>query len=183
LEYDTQQFESIYSEMRPKLISFFCDSGTQREDAEDLSESTMTRAYRHWSCLESTAKAKGWIFSIARNELRNFWRSKQARKRNADLVPYDPVDEHVTNQEEPNPADVLIAREDADFARRCLETLPEKMGWAFSLRVDEELSDLHIAKRLQMNHATVRSHLSQARKRMIECLERLRKGRKGGVRG
>src|ERR671923_1176757 len=42
-------------------------TGGNRSEADDLTQETFLRAYRHWATFERGTSARSWLFTIARN--------------------------------------------------------------------------------------------------------------------
>lgn len=61
--------------------------GNDRSHAEDVTQETLLRAWRHRTILESSpAAVRSWLFTVARNIVIDDWRSRRAR-------PESPVEE------------------------------------------------------------------------------------------
>src|SRR5262249_48949531 len=50
-------------------------------EADDLSQETFLRAYRAWESLNEDANVRAWLFAIATNLARNYFRSESRRRR------------------------------------------------------------------------------------------------------
>src|SRR5262249_60637252 len=50
-------------------------------EADDLSQETFLRAYRAWESLNEDANVRAWLFAIATNLARNYFRSENRRRR------------------------------------------------------------------------------------------------------
>ena len=54
--------------------------GNDRSHAEDVTQETLLRAWRHRTILESSpAAVRSWLFTVARNIVIDDWRSRRAR--------------------------------------------------------------------------------------------------------
>ena len=68
------QFVDIYG---PVIHRFVCQQGLQNADALDLTQEVMVSVNQAISCLDydpHKGKFRGWLYTIVRNKIRNFWR-------------------------------------------------------------------------------------------------------------
>lgn len=64
---DMTAFEEFVDVFRTKLFQYSYLNCGQREDAEEVAQETLLRAFRNFKQLAEPAAVKGWIFRIARN--------------------------------------------------------------------------------------------------------------------
>jgi RNA polymerase sigma-70 factor (ECF subfamily) len=102
----------------------------------------------------------------------------KAEKRDAPEIPITPPLEDGTVSglgfepiaEEPSALESLIARERREKLRAALQKLPAQMRTCCILRYERGLKYQEIAKIMKISIETVKAHLHQARKRLIETL-------------
>jgi RNA polymerase sigma-70 factor (ECF subfamily) len=71
--------------------------GNDRAHAEDVAQETLLRAWRHRDVLDgSSAAARAWLFTVARNIVIDEWRSRRAHKE----TPMAEVPEHGADDDE-----------------------------------------------------------------------------------
>jgi len=118
-----------------------------REDAEDLSQEVLARAYLRLDQLKDADRIKGWLVSIART-LYIDW----TRKGRIDTVPVDgrerPVDGYST---------------DGAAVRQAVTGLPERQRVVIELFHFEELSHSDLAAALKISVNTVKQRLHRGR--------------------
>lgn len=138
-----------------------------RDRAEDLTQETLLRAWRHRRRLRDPNKARVWLFKIAAN----LWRdqARRAKRRSeettssADELPSSnmPPDQHV------------IDREDVQRTLDAMDKLPPRQREVLYLHACEGLCLADIADVLDISSDAVKASLSLARKRMRRQLEDL----------
>jgi RNA polymerase sigma-70 factor (ECF subfamily) len=139
--------------------------------AEDLSQETFVRAFRHLPSFDPHYKFSNWILRIAHNA-----GIDALRRRGPDLVPLE------SDEERRGAAEAVTAPVGEDGLRRlerrdlgaALETamsgLREEYRRLIVLRYQEELSYDEIARMTGLPLGTVKSHLHRARAEMASFL-------------
>jgi RNA polymerase sigma-70 factor, ECF subfamily len=141
--------------------------------AEDLTQETFLRAYRHWGKFTPGTRVKSWLFTICRNV---FLRGEERSRRHDEIVS-DVADEdprHIskeatvflqTRQQDPEGAfwSHLVDGE----VLRAIDDLPEEFRDAVVLSDLEDLSYAEISEVLGVPVGTVKSRLFRGR-RMLQ---------------
>ncbi len=147
-----------------------------REDAEDLLQETMIRAYRFFHQFTPGTNCKAWLMTILFNNSRNDYRrgareqvaaSEQefaGRIEAASLA----VDSAQTNPESLAFADTMDAR-----VERALASLPDEFRTALLLVDVEELDYRQVSEVLSIPVGTVKSRVSRGRALMRDSLRAL----------
>jgi RNA polymerase sigma-70 factor (ECF subfamily) len=134
-----------------------------REDAEDVAQDVLLKAFQKISSIKDAAKFRGWLFSITLNRIRDFQRKKRFRslfKANDENIETHPPVEAERNQPE---AIEHVLRE--DFWRQVgliLEKLSRMEKEVFLLRFFDQLNINEISDALNKNESTVKTHLYRA---------------------
>ncbi|MGA7203560.1 MAG: RNA polymerase sigma factor [Specibacter sp.] len=133
--------------------------GVAPDDAQDVAQTALLRAWRSIETLQSpeTGKMCSWLDKIAQNTAIDL-----ARQRARALV--TPLDE--TIEDPKNVYREIEIREILDCALRAIQDLPQSLREPLILSVAEELTAPEIADRLQISAAAVRQRISRARKRL-----------------
>lgn len=142
-------------------MSFFtrCLSGSA--DVEDLVNEVLVRLARHEASLEKVGKIDGYVFTIARNVLRDYQRRSVLPSALAP-IPYDMIEETAF------PADrILIGRETITRLVDALEELPQRTRAIFILYHFEGVSQTEIARRLLLSLSTVEKHMAKANAKIM----------------
>jgi RNA polymerase sigma-70 factor (ECF subfamily) len=133
--------------------------------AETLTQDCFLRAYAKRREFRGEASAGTWLVRIALNLARDhaksrrlaFWRLLARDGRRGDPMAF--VDLSDTG---PHPLRMLIARERLAAVWATVDRLPGRQRACFVLRFVEEMSLEHIARAMQVEVGTVKSHLARA---------------------
>src|SRR5919107_454905 len=82
---DHDAFRQLFDRYSRPVISFVYDMVGDRALAEDLTQETFVRAYRHLGALREEGKFSTWLFSIAKNVAREHLRSGERRAAKVEL--------------------------------------------------------------------------------------------------
>jgi len=174
-------FAPIYRRFVRSLTSFFAHQSLLREDAEDLAQITLQRAYEKIHQYRFEAKFETWLRQIGENVWLNAVREKQAAKRAARLEPLEETAEgwsvaSTLADGGPTPEQVALAEERRRVLQEAVEALPPGMRLFTQLRVFQDLQYQEIAAVTGISLNTVRSQLFEARKRLASVLEKYFQG-------
>jgi RNA polymerase sigma-70 factor, ECF subfamily len=150
-------------------------TGGNRAEAEDLTQETFLRAYRHWNTYQAGTGARSWLFTIARNA---FLRSRERQSRRPETPEAD-LDYDV---EAVNASGVFQDIRDADPERkffdsfvddeviRAVEALPADFREVVVLSDVEGLNYAEIAEVIGVPLGTVKSRLYRGRRLLEKAL-------------
>lgn len=158
---DRAAFEQIYNLLVDDLYSYI--RGQCRNDtvAEDLVANVFLKAWRSASSYRpGSSSFRRWIFTIARNELRDYWRTAN---RTLSMAGFDLTEESADGSG-PDPAD---ARRLVDAA---LATLNEEQRQVVILRYFGNKSHEEIADILGKREGAVRAQLMRALRQMRKVM-------------
>jgi RNA polymerase sigma-70 factor, ECF subfamily len=133
-----------------------------REDAEDVAQEAVAKAFQSYSQLREPDRFAGWLAQISRRLAINYQRGC-CRRRSREGVGCESVDRKTA-------LDTLLERERAECLRRSIELLPER------LRLVTVLSGLYgcpirdVAAMLEVSEGTVKKLLFVARERIRKHL-------------
>lgn len=131
--------------------------------AEDLTQETMLRAWRHRERLRDATAARTWLFHIAANA----WRDEE-RRRGVRRAWLRRAAAHATQPPPPPPR--AESEEAVGLALRALDRLPDRQREVVFLTACEGLSIEDTAAVLSIGAGAVRSSLSLARLRLRQEL-------------
>jgi RNA polymerase sigma-70 factor, ECF subfamily len=157
------------------------------QDAEDLVQETMLRAYRAFDRFEAGTNLKAWLFRILTNAYINTYRKRQRepQKVSADEVEefdlYQELKSHDTQFETTPESIVLDSLVDSDIID-AIEDLPEQFRLAVVLSDIEGFSYAEMAEIMDVPMGTVMSRLHRGRKALQKRLWELARDR-GIVKG
>ncbi len=165
-------FESIIIAQSSALKSFALKMTNDEEDAEDLVQDTLLKAFRFFDKFEKGTNAKAWLFQIMKNTFINNYR-KNSREPNK--VDYEDVQNFYENIK----ADQVKSQHfegDAfsnildDELTKALSKLPDDFRTIVVLSDIEGYTYEEIANFINCPIGTVRSRLHRARKMLYTLL-------------
>jgi len=170
-------FEVIFRRYYPSLFKFFANRPALREEAEDLAQATLFRAYERIGLYTPDAEASfaAWLRTISENIWKNAVRERLAAKR---VLPGEPTEPAVESgiaidapDARPNPQELLLAHERTRVLREAIESLPDGMRRCTELRLFADLKYQEIASITGIGLNSVRSQLFEARQRLKPVLD------------
>ena len=147
-------------------MAYFCRSGFNRSQSDDMTQETFIRAFRS---LGRFSAAKGrfgsWLAAIARNVARKHWLRRPSE-----------------NSFDPQLAEEMFAgpwrwdqspegREESAAVADCVAALEAELAQIVRLRYVGGLTTRGIARQVELPESTVRSRLAEAMERLERCLK------------
>ncbi len=127
-----------------------------RYSAEDISQETFLRAYRHWADFRGDSSVKTWLTRITINLCRDY----RAKKMNSE----QPTDPLILHRHHPfDMENEAIKRLESTVVLQYLLELPMPYQEALYLFYYLDMSTAEIATALGINEGTVRSRLHRGR--------------------
>jgi RNA polymerase sigma-70 factor (ECF subfamily) len=160
--HEVDEFTEFYRDHSESLVRYLVWHGATTNEAYDIIQEAMIRAYRHWETIESPAS---WLRTVAAREL---WRSRRARHERSVVEDYASLNEAVTDTN-----DVISQVDTKRYILDLLRTLAPRQRAVLAL-VYDGYSTTEIANLLDTSSATVRSNLREARRNLAERLRSLR---------
>ena len=145
------------------------------ENAEDLVQETMLRAYRRIETFQPGTQMKPWLMTILRRLHIDRYRREKARIKadslesiGIDLADHRPTPDTAWDGLDP---DELMGKIDDQTLGKALRSLPEQMRWALLLVDVEQLSFDEAAAILETPIGTLKSRASRGRTALRDLLE------------
>jgi RNA polymerase sigma-70 factor, ECF subfamily len=135
-------------------------------DADDLSQETFLRAYRAYGSLPGDANVRAWLFSIASNLAKNYFRS-EGRRRHA----YGEMRASMREAVDPAPEAEMVSREIGALVEGIVQRLPFKQRLAFTQRKIHGLDYEAIGHSLGCSAESARAHVFQALRKIRQALD------------
>lgn len=160
-----RKFEQFYSEYYDKVFKYILKKTGNFHAAEDLTMDTFTACYRHFQNYdESKASLSTWVFTIASNKLKNYYRDEQkfAQLQENAVVSDDMEDAVVEAQ---HLAELRDALADA------LETLNEVQQQVIVLKYFKNKTSKDIAMITGLSPDNVRAIASRTVKKLKEYFD------------
>jgi len=158
------QFRVVYEDHYDDLWRYCLRRAGSVSDAEDVLSETFTVAWRKFEDAPTGHDVRPWLFTIARNHLRNSWRKSKRRRT---------LTSRVISEDPPRPADdpATLALDDSAAVIAALGRLKERDQELLQLATWDELPHREIATILDCSENAVAIGLHRARKRLRDELD------------
>lgn len=156
---DQALFMALLAPMEKKLYNFLLKTSGYAEEGNDLFQEVLLRAFRYFSSYDRGRSFSAWIFAIAHNEIKLYYKNRGRRDEQVSLstLPVDPP------AETPNP--------DTGLVFRTAGRLPVREREVFFLYYYNEFSVAEIASITGLSAGNVKFILFKARRMVKDALE------------
>ncbi|MBN1360074.1 MAG: RNA polymerase sigma factor [Sedimentisphaerales bacterium] len=153
--------EELVDKCYERIYLFMRAMGHDRQTSEDLTQDTFLKVWNHIGQLRDGKALNGWLFRIAGNMSRLYWRRHKYEKPGSSELPERPEGVIDGSQQ-------AAEREQFDHLHRAVARLPWKLRQAVVLHYMGQLTIAQAAQAAQVRQGTLKSRLNRA-------LEALRK--------
>jgi len=155
LQGDAESFGEIVEAYKYPIFERIYRWVGHKETAEEITQDVFMKAFRQAGNFRGESKFSTWLYQIALNRCRDFYRSAKNQREQA-LIPE-------ASLESPGPPEDETASlaEDVVRLRKGLEKLPPIYREALSLRYLSEMSNEEIAKATGENLSNVKMRISR----------------------
>lgn len=144
---DSIQWETIYSDLLPRVFNYFRFRGLEDDIAEDLTALTFEKAWRkRASYRHDLAAFSTWVLRIAHNVAMDYFR---AGSREITL------EEFHARSDQSSPEEQLLERDDVARLRKLLAQLPAREQELVALKYGSELTNRAIAQLTGLSETNV----------------------------
>jgi len=150
------------------------------DDAQDLLQETMLRAYRFFGQYTAGTNCRAWLLTILYNNFRNGFRTAAREQLAARPEDFDHELDNLTFRDDPardNPEALLLDSVMDHEVRQALESIPGDFRAALIMVDIEELDYTEVARVLAIPIGTVKSRISRGRQLMRTALARFARAR------
>lgn len=160
---DQTAFHRLVDHFQPEIFRMIYYRSRSQMDAEDLTQDVMLKACKNIGRLKSPEVFRSWLYRIAVNRLRDYYRKIQFKSLFG-FVSMDEEDFHESEEMAVAPeAEGGMSRK--DFWRQIeqmLTTLSNMEKEVFLLRFFDQLTIKEISAALKKNESTIKTHLYRA---------------------
>ncbi len=167
---DEEGFETLYERHFPFVWRTLGYLGLRGPAQEDAAQEVFLVVHRRLRDFERRADLRTWLFSIARNVVRN---SRRGERRRGD--PVELSEELVSRS--PGPEETLTAQRALQEIQRFLESIDEGQRDVFLLCELEQMSAMEAASILCLSPNTISSRLRLGREKFARWVERGKVGK------
>ncbi|KOC91363.1 RNA polymerase sigma factor [Winslowiella iniecta] len=152
-------WDEVFISHNKKLLNFIRKRIANQEDGEDILQMTCLEVLRNRHKFIGASRPETWVFGIAVNLIRNYYKSQQSR------YLLDQLDDDITADLlfDNDPSDITEHRQLLGATLDSIEKLPADIRTMLSMLVEGEGSYQDVAHCLNIPIGTVRSRLSRAR--------------------
>jgi len=161
--------ESFEREVLPHLDSIYSMAlrlARNREDANDLLQDTVLRAYRFFHQFTPGTNCRAWVLTILFNNFRNGYRKRgreQVSPSEAEFTERLEAESLAADQAGSDPESLAFANVMAPELTAALDSIPEEFRTALLLTDVEELSYREVSELVGVPVGTVKSRVSRGR--------------------
>ncbi len=164
---DTRAFDELMARHRSRVVAN-CRYLTSGNEAEDLAQEVLVKAYFALKKYENRAKFSTWLYRIKVNHCLNH---RRAEKRHDGAVPLDDAAPDSTALTVPPEADVALDRAaDVTRVRAAVASLSETLRQPLVMRELDEMSYDEIAAALGLSLSAVKMRILRARQELRVAL-------------
>jgi RNA polymerase sigma-70 factor (ECF subfamily) len=157
-------FEQLFARFQKEVYRMVYYRTRSQQDAEDLTQEVFIRAYKKISGLKEAGRFRTWLFSIAFNRIRDFYRKKRIQNLfSLSALEDDALEGYSSHdRENPGPIQNLIKQDFWKQVEKFLGRLSKMEREVFLLRFLDQLMITEISRVLKKSESTVKTHLYRA---------------------
>ena len=162
-------FNILVNKYYPRVYATLFSFTKSKEDSEDLSQQTFIKVWQQLSSFRGDSAFFTWVYRIAINLAKNFVASSGFKKQKINTS-IDKAEIDVSSFEDIESA--AIHEESLNEIKNFINTMPESLKTAFTLREVEGKSYEDISVITDTPIGTVRSRIFRARESIIEFMQK-----------
>lgn len=170
--------EKIYKRFRSRVRSFFLNKGFSSQESDDLTQDVFLRVFKSIDTFRRESRFERWLWEITGHIYSNEIRRRRTEKRDAPEQSLDAVTETEEGSAPAlaipspglSPEEEVVRSERSKALHAALKDLPDQMRRCCILRYERGFKYKEIAYIMGISIETVKAHLHQARKRLMDLL-------------
>lgn len=162
-------FNILMNKYHPRVYATLFSFTKSKEDSEDLSQQTFIKVWQQLSSFRGDSAFFTWVYRIAINLAKNFVASSGFKKQKINTS-IEKAEIDVSSFEDIESA--VIHEESLNEIKNFINTMPESLKTAFTLREVEGKSYEDISVITDTPIGTVRSRIFRARESIIEFMQK-----------
>ncbi len=161
-------FEEIVREHGKAIFNYIFSLVRHKELAEDLYQEVLLSAYSAFDTIKEPAKIKNWLFTIAGNKCRDYWRKEKKAKQ----FWKEEVYSYSSNVEAPPlPEEEVLHKYSVEKMEETVMSLPEIYKSAIFLYYFKNLTLIEISKRSNIPISTVKTRMRRGKEHLRPKLQ------------
>lgn len=178
---DPELLDQLIEQYQYRLFRYLVHLTASRERAEDFFQETWIRVLERGHQYDGKHKFEAWLFTIARNLVIDWQRSKKMQSLDALLDPEEGAPKDFPALNEPSPLHQVLSAEERSDVHESLERVPAIYREVLLLRFQEELGLEEIAGVLAAPLSTVKSRLYRGLEALKGAMVAGQPGGRGGA--
>jgi RNA polymerase sigma-70 factor, ECF subfamily len=156
--------EILWQSLNPQLSQFIRTRVPDSATADDLLQDVYIKLHTHLSDVRDSRRLHAWVFQIARNTIRDYYRSQSPQLMDAD----DELIERVPVQDADDADDPMFRL--AAGLKRMIDCLPQTYRDALLMAEIEGMPLKEVARRLDLSLSGAKTRVMRARRMLREAL-------------
>jgi RNA polymerase sigma-70 factor (ECF subfamily) len=172
---DKDAFDVLVSKYQHRVTQLVGRFVRDQTEAQDVAQEAFIKAYRALPNFRGDSAFFTWLYRIAINTAKNYLvaRSRRPSDIQSDIQEAEQFEGAQNLREYDTPEQLAIGDEVVDMIYSAIDSLPDELQIAITLREFEGLSYSEIAKTMQCPVGTVRSRIFRAREAIDNKLQSL----------
>jgi len=182
-EGDKQAFDELYQKYKRPILNYVYRFIGNRAYAEEITQETFVRAYVNIQRFEPRAKFSSWLYRIAGNLAKNYFRHAKYEKRahSTRRTTYDGSDDEFEiidsiEDKAKRPDESAQSKETQKLVQKAINELPPQFKEVLILCDIEGLSYEDAAEVMRCKPMTIGSRLWRAREKLAKMLHFIKNG-------
>ena len=163
-----QYFETCINEYGKSLFNYIYYHVKHKQLAEDIYQEVLISAYSALPLFEERAKVRNWLYKIALNKCRDYWRKEKSANRFWEEKVYTYVEE-VSQSEQPEES--IIAKDTKKEIENTLQELPKMYRDPLILFYFQHKTLKEISTSADLPLSTVKTRMRRAKDRLRPIVE------------
>lgn len=156
-------FEKLMGLFQKDIFRMVYYRTASRMDAEDLTQDIFTQAYRSLYRLKEAVRFKSWLFTIALNRVRDFYRKRRPLVFFGSQAEFAEFHENRKDApEDMHGEDRLVRKDFWEHVRKLLTNLSDREREVFMLRFLDQLNIREISGVINKSESSVKTYLYRA---------------------
>ena len=162
-------FNFLMNKYYPRVYASLFSFTKSKEDSEDLAQQTFVKVWQQIQSFRGDSAFFTWVYRIAINLAKNYVASSGYKKQKANSS-IDQLEIDISSNE--NIESMLIHSQSVDDIKDFINTMPEALKTAFTLRESEGKSYEEISIITETPIGTVRSRIFRARESIVDFMKK-----------
>lgn len=171
LSNEKDAFNELYRRYKTSIYSYLYQA-VGSEDADEVFQEIFLKLVRFKESFKFESKVKTWIWSITRNAVIDFYRSKDHQYKNAFEEIVNEEGEELLSDDQLSIEDAILNKTNNHQLKICINELNGEQKEAIIMSTFSELSNKEIALILKITESKVKSLIFRAKDKLINCFKK-----------